>query len=71
MSRTLRPAALRTDAARHEGVDNATRQPPYDRRYLALALIMDGRLVTAEARFHRALRASSAGQTVVWVEDLP
>ena len=70
MSGTLRPAARRTDTARHEDVDNATRQSPYDRRYLALALIMDAQLVTADARFYRARRASSAGQTVVWVDDL-
>lgn len=48
----------------------STRQSLNDCLYLALALIMDAQLVTADARFYRALRASSAGPTVVWVEDI-
>jgi len=49
---------------------HSTRQSVYDCLYLALALVLDAKLVTGDARFHRAMRASSAASPVVWLEDL-
>lgn len=43
----------------------------YDGVYLALAVALDARLVTADRRLVRALRSSDLGERLVWVEDLP
>jgi hypothetical protein len=37
---------------------------------LALAPILEAKMVTADARFHGAIRASSAESPVLWVEEL-
>jgi len=47
-----------------------TRHALYDCLYLALAVILDAPLVTADARLFRALRITGARQHVVWVDDL-
>ncbi|HUI25453.1 MAG TPA: type II toxin-antitoxin system VapC family toxin [Candidatus Kryptonia bacterium] len=49
----------------------ATGQSLYDCLYLALALIMEAQLVTADVHFHRAVRTSSTAQAVMRVEDIP
>jgi predicted nucleic acid-binding protein len=43
----------------------------YDGVYLALALVLDAPLVTADRRLARALRGSELARRVVDVEDLP
>ena len=52
-------------------IAHTTRHSLYDCLYLALAVILDAPLVTADERFYRALRAARAQQHVVWVDDLP
>lgn len=42
----------------------------YDALYLALSVALDAPLVTADRRLLRALRSTSLGQRLVWVEDL-
>lgn len=41
----------------------------YDSLYLALALVEDCALVTADAKFHSALAASRLASHVRWIED--
>lgn len=41
----------------------------YDSLYLALAVAEDCGLITADAKFHSALKTSSLGGRVHWVED--
>jgi predicted nucleic acid-binding protein len=48
-----------------------TRQSLYDCLYLALAEAVDGRLITADRKFHNALAGGPCGRLLVWVEDLP
>jgi len=43
----------------------------YDCLYLALAEVIDGRMVTADRKFYTALMAGDPGRRVLWIEDLP
>ena len=48
-----------------------TRQGLYDCLYMALAEAIDGRVVTADRKFHASLVASHYGKRTPWVKDLP
>lgn len=48
-----------------------TQRSLYDCLYLALAEVIDGRMVTADRKFYAALMAGEQGRRVLWVEDLP
>jgi predicted nucleic acid-binding protein len=48
-----------------------TQQSLYDCLYLALAEAIDGRLITADRKFHNALAGGPYARLLVWVEDLP
>lgn len=52
-------------------IAHTTRQTLYDCLYLALAVILEARMVTADDRFYRATRSAGAGDHVVWVDDIP
>ena len=43
----------------------------YDCLYLALAVILEARMVTADERFYRATRSAGAAANVVWLGDVP
>ena len=43
----------------------------YDSLYLALAVLMDSRMVTADGRFMRAISSSRFAFRLLWVEDIP
>lgn len=47
-----------------------TGQTVYDCLYLALALVLDVRLVTADRKFYDALGRFRLSRKVVWIEDL-
>lgn len=47
------------------------RQNLYDCLYLALALQLKTHLVTADQRFHHALRNTTLASHLLWIEDLP
>ena len=48
---------------------NQTLKSPYDCVYLALALLLDGRMITADRRFYDTLREGSLGAYLCWVSD--
>lgn len=48
-----------------------TRQSLYDCLYLALAEVIDGKVVTADRKFYSALAKGWYGPRVYWVDDLP
>jgi len=48
----------------------ATRQSIYDCVFLALALVLRGQMVTADRRFHDALRGERFADKVCWVADV-
>lgn len=48
-----------------------TAQTVYDWMYLALALALDCRMVTADRRFHDALRGGPLAPNLLWVADIP
>jgi predicted nucleic acid-binding protein len=50
---------------------HTTRQTLYDCLYLALALILEARMVTADERVYRATRSAGTAEHVVWVGDVP
>ena len=52
-------------------VANTTSRALYDCLYLALALVLEARLVTADDRFYQALRRSPLSETVLWIEEIP
>jgi predicted nucleic acid-binding protein len=52
-------------------IARTTRQSLYDSLYLALAVILDAPMVTADERFYRGVRSAGAGEHVVWVNDVP
>jgi len=46
-----------------------TQRSLYDCLYLALAVLLDGRMITADRRFYDALTGSPFGDLVAWVEE--
>jgi predicted nucleic acid-binding protein len=48
-----------------------TQRSLYDCLYLALAEVIDGRMVTADRKFYSRLAEGGQGHRVLWVEDLP
>ena len=42
----------------------------YDCLYIALAVLLDGRMVTADRRLHDGLAAGALSKYVLWVEEL-
>lgn len=48
-----------------------TQRSLYDCLYLALAEVIDGRMVTADRKFYSALANEGRGRRMLWVEDLP
>jgi predicted nucleic acid-binding protein len=48
-----------------------TDQSLYDCLYVALAMLVKGRMVTADRRFYEALAAGPMAKHRLWVEDLP
>jgi predicted nucleic acid-binding protein len=42
----------------------------YDSLYLALAVALDGRVITADRRLHDAIARSDLFDRVLWIEDL-
>jgi hypothetical protein len=47
-----------------------TKSSIYDCLYLALAEVLDGRMVTADRKFFRSLQDSPLRDRMLWVEDL-
>ena len=47
-----------------------TRQSLYDCLYLALAEAVDGRMITADRKFYKALTSGPYNHRLLWVEDL-
>jgi len=47
-----------------------TQRSLYDCLYLALAEVIDGRMVTADRKLYTALIVGEQGRRVLWVEDL-
>ncbi len=50
---------------------NQTRRSLYDCLYLALAVLLNGKLVTADRKFYDALQPGPLSKHLCWVEDLP
>ena len=48
-----------------------TSQPIYDWFYLALAISLNCRFVTADRRFFLAMRRTSQRADVIWIENIP
>ncbi len=48
-----------------------TQRSLYDCLYLALAEVIDGKMVTADDKFYTALATGRYGKRLLWVEDLP
>ncbi len=63
------PFALLMDAAYEMASRN--RGSVYDCMYLALAMVLGARMVTADRRFYRALSMAPFSDSLCWVEDLP
>jgi predicted nucleic acid-binding protein len=51
-------------------IANLTRQGIYDCVYVALAVLLEGRLVTADRKSYVALKDSPFKKHVMWVEEL-
>jgi len=47
-----------------------TRRSLYDCLYLALAVLLDGQMVTADRRFYDAMASGPLSEHVAWVEDM-
>jgi len=52
-------------------IATATTRALYDCHYLALALTLEARMVTADDRFYQALRHSPLSEHLMWVEEIP
>ena len=64
----VHPAAPLLEAALE--IANKTGRTAYDSLYVALALKLGCRLVTADARLHNALKDGALGGHVRWIEDV-
>ena len=51
-------------------IANQTGQSVYDSLYVALAALLNGRMVTADRRLYGVLKNGSFAKHVVWVEDV-
>lgn len=47
-----------------------TQRSVYDCQYLALAIQLQGRIITADSKFYDALKAGQLVEHLTWVEDL-
>jgi predicted nucleic acid-binding protein len=63
----------RTESVRDDafGIAMQTRRSFYDCVYLALALRLDTRVVTADRKLYDELRRGPFSRTITWVGDLP
>jgi predicted nucleic acid-binding protein len=52
-------------------IASGTNRTAYDSLYLAAAITLHCPLVTADAKFHRALSKGLFSAHLVWVEDIP
>jgi predicted nucleic acid-binding protein len=48
-----------------------TGQTVYDWTYLALAISLNCRMVTADEKFYRAIQPGAMATHILWVEDIP
>ena len=76
MLRLLRTAPVRmhrSQAILDVAWEIATRlgRTVYDSLYLALAVTLDGRVVTADRRFYDAVARSAFAESVLWIGDVP
>jgi predicted nucleic acid-binding protein len=46
-------------------------QTPYDCLYLALAIALDGQMVTADRRLYDAIAKGPLAERILWVGDIP
>jgi predicted nucleic acid-binding protein len=53
------------------GIASASGRTVYDSLYVALAMQLGGRMVTADERLRNALKGTTWEQYVLWVEDVP
>ena len=62
-----------TDGLRNDAyaLANQTRRSMYDCLYLALAVMLGGRMVTADRRLTDAVSSGPLGEHVLWVADVP
>ena len=51
-------------------IANRTGRSLYDCLYVALAVVLDARMVTADRRLYNALAEGAFAQNVTWVEDV-
>ena len=51
-------------------IANQTGQSIYDCLYIALAVLLKGRMVTADRKLYRAVRSRGFGKHLLWVEEL-
>jgi predicted nucleic acid-binding protein len=73
--RLLRQVPMKIHAVgeyQNEAFDTAVRtgRSMYDCLYMALAVLLDGQMVTADRRFHRSLATGPFRKHVVWVGDI-
>lgn len=50
---------------------NRTGRSLYDCLYVALAALLDGRMVTADRKLYEAVADGPLGEHVLWVDDIP
>jgi predicted nucleic acid-binding protein len=62
------PSADLLDAATHIAIETSTNI--YDCLYLALAVLRDARMVTADRRFCRAIEPSQFANRVMWIGNI-
>jgi predicted nucleic acid-binding protein len=61
-------AALLTSAYE---IAHSTKRTVYDCLYLALAVQLDGRMITADQKLFNSLAATSLSRHICWVGDMP
>ncbi len=65
----LFPSAELLDAATYMAIETSTSL--YDCLYLALAVLRNAQMVTADRKFYRALAPTQFANRVLWIGDLP